>query len=158
MCCWNTVRESSHISFFCGRDPFCEVVRGPENKHGELTGLLEWPAGLSLRLRDQRTTPLRLSGKCISAFSPKLLTLYCLFKPHAKYEYPLRHVFFLFMASHQNFHTSVFFSVVCWSYLWTKITVTLSISNKLYSHHHLLLFSFLRNRFVDVILRPHSIC
>ena len=31
----NTVRESSHTSFFCGGDPFCEVERRPENTHGE---------------------------------------------------------------------------------------------------------------------------
>ena len=49
MCSRNTVRESSHISFFCGEDPFCEVVGRPENIHGELTGLLEWPAGLCLQ-------------------------------------------------------------------------------------------------------------
>ena len=30
----NKVRESSHISFFCVRDPFFEVVRRPENTHG----------------------------------------------------------------------------------------------------------------------------
>ena len=35
VCRRNTVRESSHISFFCGRDPFCEVVQRPENTHEE---------------------------------------------------------------------------------------------------------------------------
>ena len=41
VCSRNTVREGSHISFFCGGDPFCEVVRRLENRHGEMTGLLE---------------------------------------------------------------------------------------------------------------------
>ena len=41
VCCRNTVRENSHISFFCGGDLFCDVVRRPENTHGELTGLLD---------------------------------------------------------------------------------------------------------------------
>ena len=46
----NTVRECSHISFFCGGDHFCEVVRRPENTHKgvELTGLPERPADLCL--------------------------------------------------------------------------------------------------------------
>ena len=33
ICHRNTVRESSHISFFCDWDPFCEVVRQPKNTH-----------------------------------------------------------------------------------------------------------------------------
>ena len=41
VCSRNTVRENSHISFFCSGYPFCEVVRRPENTHEELTGLLE---------------------------------------------------------------------------------------------------------------------
>ena len=52
VCSRNTVRESSLISFFCGEDPFCEVLPRPENTLGELTGLLEWPAILSFRLID----------------------------------------------------------------------------------------------------------
>ena len=84
MCSRNTVRESSHISFFCSGDPFCEVVRRLENTHEELTGLLEWPAGLSFRLRDQRTAPISSSDHWISTFSPNLKTLYCLFKYHVK--------------------------------------------------------------------------
>ena len=57
MCSKNTVRESSHISFFCGGDPFCEVVRRPENTHEKLTGLLEWPACFSLRLSSHWISP-----------------------------------------------------------------------------------------------------
>ena len=61
MCSRNTVRASSHISFFCGRDRFCEVVRRPENRHEELTGLLERPAGLSPSL--ERPLDLHLQSK-----------------------------------------------------------------------------------------------
>ena len=35
------------------------------------------------------------------------------------------------------------FSVICWSYLRTEISVTLSIGNNLYSRHHISYFSFL---------------
>ena len=63
VCSRNTVRESLHMSFFCSGDPFSEVVWQPENTHGELTGLLEWPAGLNLLLRDQRISPPCLSNQ-----------------------------------------------------------------------------------------------
>ena len=51
VCSRNTVRESSHISFFCGGDPFCEVKRQPENTHRVLTGLLKLPAGLCIQFK-----------------------------------------------------------------------------------------------------------
>ena len=125
----NTVRDSSHISFFCGRDPFCEVVWQLENTHGGADRFawltsgpppsLEWPVGLS--------------------FSPKLQTLYCLSSPMNT---PLCPRIFLFMAGYQNLHTSsFFFSVICWSYLRTEISVILSTGNKLHSHHSSLYFS-----------------
>ena len=95
MCNRNTVRESSHISFFYGGDPFCEVVWRPENTLEVLTGLLEWPTGLSLCLRDQRASPLRLSDHWISGFCPKLQTLYCIFKFDAEvWTSSLPHIFF----------------------------------------------------------------
>ena len=95
MCSRNTVREreSSYISVFCSGDPISEVVRRLVNTYEEPTVLLEWPAGLSLRLRNQRTSSVHLSDQRISlpclndqhlsALSPKLQTLYCLFKSHA---------------------------------------------------------------------------
>ena len=110
LCSRNTARESSQISFFSGGDSFCEVVRRPENTHEELTGLLEWPAGHSLRLRDQWISPLRLSDQLISAFSPKLHTLYIFSSPMRKYEYRLRPRIFLFMTGYRKLHSSVFFS------------------------------------------------
>ena len=132
VCIRNLVRESLHISFFCGRNPFCEVVRRPENTREELTGLLEWPAVLSLRLRDQWTSLLHLSDQQISAFSPKLH----LFKSHVE----------VWTSS-----SSHVFSVYGWlselpffpGNLRIETSVTLSIDNKLYSHHHILYFSLL---------------
>ena len=106
----NAVREILNISFFCCGDPYCKLVQRPENTHRELTGLLEWPAGFSLRLTDQRTFPIRLNDHWISAFNPKLQTLYCLSSPLRNYKYSLRPSIFLFMGSYQNLHTSVFFS------------------------------------------------
>ena len=133
VCSRNTVRENSHISFFCGGDPFCEEVRRLENTHEELTSLVEWPAGLSFRLRDQQTSPLCLSNLWISAFSPKLQTLYCLFKSHAEvWISSSPHVFFCLWLVIRTYILP-FFSVIWWSYLRTEISVTLSIGNKLYS-------------------------
>ena len=144
MCSRNLVRESSHISFFSGRDPFCEVVRRPENTHKKLTGLLEWPAGLSLCLKDQRTSPLHLSDQRISAFSPKLQTLYCLFKFHAVIWISSSPTYFsVYGWLSELTSVFVFFPSNLLSYLWTEISATLSIGNKLYSRHHILYFSFL---------------
>ena len=58
----------------------CKVVQPPENTHEELRGMLEWPAGLSLRLWDQPTSPLSLNDQRISAFCPKLQTSYSFFE------------------------------------------------------------------------------
>ena len=69
----------------------------------------------------------------ISTFSPKLQTLYYLFKSHAEvWTSSSRHVFFclwLFIGT----YILPFFPVICWSYQRTEISVALSISNKLYS-------------------------
>ena len=61
LCNRNTVRESLHICFFCGGDPFGEAVQRPENIHEELTGLLEWPADFSPSL--ERPLDLFLQSK-----------------------------------------------------------------------------------------------
>ena len=144
----NTIRESSHISFFCDGDPFCEVVLRPENTHEKLTGLLEWPAGLSPSLE----RPGDLS------FSPKLQTLYCLFKSHAEvWKSSSPHVFSVFGWLSELTYFRFCFPVICWSYLRTEISVTLSISSELYSRFHILFFSFQWNHFVGVILRMHWI-
>ena len=90
VCSRNTFRETSHISFFSGGDPFCEVVRRPENTHGELTGLLEWHACL-----------------CLQA---KITDLIFFSSPMRIYEYPLRPRIFLFMTGYRNLHNSWVFS------------------------------------------------
>ena len=124
MCSRNTVRESSHISFFCGEDPFCEVVQRQENIH-----VGSWQVCLS----DQRVSPFCLRDQRISAFSPKLQTLYCLFKSHAEIWISSSPTYFLFMAPYRNLHTSVFFSpVICWSYRRTEISVIQFAGNKLH--------------------------
>ena len=125
----NTVRESSHISFFCG---------GRRTHTGELTGLLEWLADLPLRLRDQH----------ISVIYPKLQTLYCLFKSHTEiWTSSSPHVFSVYGWLSELTYFS-FFPVICWSYLQTEISVILSTGNKLHSFYHPLFFSFLWNHFI----------
>ena len=153
MCNRNTVWESSHISFFCGGDPHCDVVQQPGNTHGELTGLLKWPADLFPSL--ERPADLYLHSKftdLILSFQVPCSSMNILFASRI----------FLFVASYRNLHTSVFFPVICWSYLRTEISVTLSIGNKLYSSASTFVFSFLMLMlsflFVDVILQPHWTC
>ena len=51
-----------------------------------------------------------------------------------------------------------FFPVICWSYLRTEISISLSMGNRLYSRTHILYFSFVWKHFVDVMLRTHWIC
>ena len=114
----NKVRESPHIYFFCGEDPYWEVVQRPENTRGA-DCLLERPAGPTSLERPMGVC-LCLSDHWISTFSPNFQTLYCLFKSQRKYEHPLHLTyFFLFVAGYRNLHTFVFFFVICWSYLRT---------------------------------------
>ena len=72
------------------------------------------------------------------------------YRPYISFQVPSRnmnilfaHVFFCLWLVIGTYILLGFFPVICWSYLWTEISVTLSINNKLYSHHHLLYFSFL---------------
>ena len=129
MCSKNTVRESAHIYSFSGGDTFSEVVGRPENTHGEQTGYLEWPAGISHSLRDQRISTARLNDERIPS-SPKLQTLYCLSSPMRKYKHPLRLTLFSIYGLFWNLYTSIF-PVICWSYQRTEIYVILSTCNKL---------------------------
>ena len=149
-----------------------------------MTCLLEWPAGLSLRLISPRTSPLRLSEQRTSLLhlsdqrvSPfawetrgplpfvwvttgslplvQNYRLYIVFSSSMrKYEYPLRLTYWLVIGT----WILPFFPVICWFYQRTEISVTLSMGNKLYSRHHLLFFSFMWDKFVDVILRPYLTC
>ena len=54
----NSVREISHISFFCGGDPFCEVVRRPENTHGGADRFTWVASGSPLSWETSRSPPL----------------------------------------------------------------------------------------------------
>ena len=101
--------ESSHISFFCSEDPFSEVVQRPENTHEELTSLLEWPASLSLRLRDQQTSPFRIVSSG-SLFQSKITDLIMSLKSKAEiWTSSSPHIFILFMAGYRNLYNSFFF-------------------------------------------------
>ena len=177
VCSRNTVRDSSHISFFCGGDPFCEVVRRPVNTQRELTGLFKWPAGLSLRLRDQRISPFAwatcgsllfawvTSGSLALAWATsRSLPSVQNYRPYIVFPVPhwymnilIVHVFFCFWLVIETYILPSSFPIIGWSYLRTEISVTQSIGNKSYSRNHVLYFSFLWNHFVDVILRSHWI-
>ena len=55
---------------------------------------------------------------------------YVVFQLWRKYEHATSPTYFLFMAGYRNFPTSAFiFSVICWSYLRTEISVNLSTGN-----------------------------
>ena len=120
MCSRNKVRESSHISFFCGEDPFCEVMQRPQNTHGELTGGLEWPAGLSPSL--ERPVDLCLLTK----ITDLILSL----KSHAEIWTSSPHVFCCLWLVIGTYTLLGFFPVIHWSYLRTEISVILSIGKK----------------------------
>ena len=150
-------RVRTYLSSVAGT-PFCDVVRRPGNTHGgadrfawvasgsppslerpaDLSSSLERPADLFIQ---SQITDLILSfhvpcGNMNILFASRIL---CLWLVIGTYILP-------------------FFSVICWSYLRTEISVTLSIGNKLYSSPSTFIFSFLWNHFVDVILRSHWIC
>ena len=118
----NTVRESLHMSFFCGGDPLCELERWPENIHGGADSA--WVTSGSL--------------SSVQNYRPYIMFLL----PCRNINMPLCPRIFLFMAGYRNLHTSVFFPVICWSYLQTDISVTLSTSNKLHSWPSSFIFLF----------------
>ena len=115
----NTVRERVRTYLSSVAGILCGDSRRTHTR--ELTGLLEWPAGISL--------------------GPRLQTLYCFSTPTRKYEHASSPTYFLFMTGYRNLYTSVFFLVICWSYLRTEISVTLSTSNNSIPRHPPLFFS-----------------
>ena len=129
--CWNTVRKSSHISFFCGGALFCEVVRRPENTYD----LLPWVTRRSLpsleRLVDLSLLLERPADLCLQSKITDLILSFQVLCESMNILFASR--IFLFMAVYRNLRTSVFFSVIWWSSLRTEISVTQSIGNKLYS-------------------------
>ena len=145
VCSNNTVRESSHISFFCGRDRYCEVVQRPEKTRDELTGLLERPAVSPHAWETSRPLPFAwaTTGSLPSVqiyrpyivFSVQIYRPYIVFSsPMLKYEHPLCFTYFSVCGWLSELtYFRVFFPVICWSYLRTDISVTQSIGNKSYS-------------------------
>ena len=132
----NTVRESSHISFFCGRDNFCEIERRPKNT--------------------QRVADTFAEITCESLLQSKITYLMLSFKSHAEiWTWLLAHIFSVYgWVSEFTYICCCFFRVICWSYLRTEISVILSTGNKLYSRHFPLFFIFPVKPLFDVILRP----
>ena len=123
----NTVRESSHIYFFCGRGPLLSSETAKEHTQhvclgDSLVSLFTWETSRSLPFTWATSRSL-----------PSVQN----YRPYIVFQVPWTRLFtsriFLFMAGYQNLHTSAFFPVICWSYLRTEISVTLSIDNKLYS-------------------------
>ena len=148
MCSRNTVRESWHISFFCGGDPFL-WSRATAGEHTR--------GSRQVYLSDQRTPPSLEWPACLCLLS-KITDLIYLFKFHAEIRISFSPTYFSVYGWLSELTYFGFFLIICWSCLRTEISVTLSIGNKLYSLHHLLFLFFLWNHFVDVILRPHWIC
>ena len=77
-------------------------MRRPENTHGEVTGLLEWPVGVTLHLRNQWISPYVWatggSQPTVQNYIPYIIFL----SLKRKYEYPLCHTYFLFIAGYRN--------------------------------------------------------
>ena len=142
MCRRNTVRERSLIFFLLRRGPFLwssamagEHTRGADRSAWVTSGPhpFAWATSRSLQQ--------------ISAFSPKLQTLYYLFKSHADIWISSSPTYFsVFGWLSELTYFRFFFPVICWSYLRTKISVILSIGNNLYSRHHISYFSFQRKQ------------
>ena len=124
------------MSFFCGGDPFCEVERWPENIL-KLKGPLEQAAGLFLQ---SKFTDLILSFQVPWGIMNILFALRI----------------FLFVGGYQNL-LLFFFLVICWSYQWMEISVTLSIGDKLYSLPSYFIFSTLLMLSCDRIESPKLI-
>ena len=128
----NTVRESLHISFFCGGDPFCEVVQQPENTHREADSLLEWPVDLSYLAWATSRSPL------LTWVSSGFLLSVQNYRPYIVFQVPCKNMNILFTSRIfclslviGTLHTSCFFPEICWFYLQTEISVILSTGNKL---------------------------
>ena len=101
----NTVRESSHISLFCG---------GWRTHMRELTGLLEWPADLFLL---SKITDLILSFQ-VPCKNMNILFVSC--------------IFCLWLLIWTYILLFFFPPVICWSNQWTEISVIPSTGNKLH--------------------------
>ena len=85
VCSRNTVKESSHISFFCSGDPFCEVVQRRENTQGGA---------------DRSAWGTRSSLPSVQNYRPFIVFS----SPMWIYEYPLHPRIFLLMGGYRNLH------------------------------------------------------
>ena len=185
MCIRATARENAwHVSLSDQWvSPFAWETRGPLPfvwmTSGSLSSL-EQLAGLFLRLKDQRTSPLRLNDQWISPFawetsgpipfawetsvplslawetsesvpSVQIYRPYIVFSsPMRKYEHPLSLTCFSFCDWLSELKYFLFSSY---------LLILSANGNIFYSiHRQYIIFSFLWNNFVDVILRLHWIC
>ena len=138
-------RVRTYLSYVAGTFLWSNATAGEHTREADRSA---WVTSGSLPSLDRPAdlSPLCLSDQRISAFSPKLPTLYCLFKSPAEVcTSSSPNVFFcLWLVIGTYILPFCFvFPVICWSYMWTEISVTLSIGDELYSHHHILYFSFL---------------
>ena len=149
VCRRNTESKSSHISFCAFLGPFLwssatagEHTRGADRSACVISGSppsLERPAGLCLQ---SKITDLILSFQV----------------PWGSMNILFAYVYFCLWLVIRTYILPFFFSVICWSYLRTEISVILSLDNKLNSRHHLIYSLSCENDFVDAILRPHWTC
>ena len=109
----NTVRESSHISFFCGRHTLRVLERRPQNTHWEADRFLEITSG--------------------SPSQSKIKDLILSFNSHVViWTHLFAHVIYVYGWLSELTY-SRFSPVICWSYLRTEISVILYTFNKWYS-------------------------
>ena len=140
MCKRNKVWESLRIFFFCGGNPLWIWERRPDNTHDtfawvtrrslpslerpvDLSSLLERPVDFSPSL--ERPVDLCLQSR----FTDLILSFQV---PYGSVNILFVSRIFLFVDGYQNLHTSVFFPVICGSYLRTEIYVIQSIGNNSY--------------------------
>ena len=90
--------------------PFCEVVRRPENTYEELTGLFEWPVGLSPSLERPADPFPSFELPLDLCLQSKFIDLILSFQvPWGSMNILFASRIFLFVAGYQNLHTFVFF-------------------------------------------------
>ena len=155
MCSRNTVRESSHISFFCGGDTFCEVVRRLENTHDIFTWVTHRSLPSLERLVDLSPS---LERPADLSFSPNLQTLYYLFKSHTD----------IWISSSPTYFSVYGLSELTYFRFFFRFFVDLIRQRKYLAHYPLAINYILviifyislsyESNFVDVIFRPHWIC
>ena len=151
MCSRNTERVRTYLSSVAGA-LFVKQCDGRRTYTGSWQVCLSDQWGLSFAWETSGSLP--FAGATSGFFPFVWVTIgslpsvqnyrpYIVFQiPHENMNTPLRpRIFCLWLVIES--YILPFFSVICWSYMRTKISVTLSIGNKLCSRHHILYFSFL---------------